>query len=186
MFMVCLVPLFVLSPAEEAWRHQQKIRWHVELLGATVGAGYQRGPLCWPLTHGDRHEGKWAKCLSTHRLYTSTSLYLLDAPTTTPPWGFHSKFVSHLSPPFLRWLSKVFGQPFHRGFHLISVSSWGSAWTKTRPRDPSLTWSSPSWRRCKTSERLRSNLYTPVTMLLLFFFYHQTTLHFNHVSAKPL
>lgn len=27
------------------------------------------------------------------------------------------------SAPFLRWLSKVFGQPFHQGFHLISVSS---------------------------------------------------------------
>lgn len=56
--------LFFSSFAEEARRHQQKICRHVELFCVIVGAGDQRSPLCWPLTHGDRHESKWAQCLS--------------------------------------------------------------------------------------------------------------------------
>lgn len=45
---------------------------------------------------------------------------------------------------FLRWLSRVCVQPFLPVFRLTSVNWWGSAWTKTQPKDPSLTWSSPS------------------------------------------
>ena len=77
-FMVWLVRL-VCSPAEEARRHQQKICWHVELRGVTVGAGYQRGPVCWPLTHGDRHEGKWAQAFiypQAHNVFTAASPHL--------------------------------------------------------------------------------------------------------------
>lgn len=84
-FTVWLVHL-VRSPAEEARRHQQKICWHVELRGVTVGAGYQRGPVCWPLTHGDRHEGKWAQAFiypQAHNVFTSTFSYLSDAPHRT-------------------------------------------------------------------------------------------------------
>ena len=159
-----LVPV-VLSPAEEAWRHQQKICGHVELCGVTVGAGDQRGALCRPLTHGDRHEGKWAQDLSSPQAHTASLQQHICIPrryrTKHRAAKISPSFYSSRLPPFLRWLSKVFGQPFHRGSPLTSVSWWGSAWTKTRPRDPSSTWSSRSWRRCRTSERLRSSLYTP-------------------------
>lgn len=67
------------------------------------------------------------KHLSTYRLIlASTSLYLLETLHQTPDgsFGFLCLFLCCISPPpsLLRWLSKVFGQQFHRGFHLISVS----------------------------------------------------------------
>lgn len=72
------------------------------------------------------------------------NIYLLRAyPETLPLVSF---------PLLLRWPWKVCVPQSLLGFHLISVSWCGSAWTKTQPRDRSLTWSFPSWRRCKTNK----------------------------------
>lgn len=56
------------------------------------------------------------------------------------PLAYAETFPLVLSSFLLRWPWKVCGQQSLLGFHLISVSWCGSAWTKTQPRDPSLTW----------------------------------------------
>lgn len=67
-------------------------------------------------------------------------------------FGLILKLYLVSSPLLLRWPWKVCVPRSLLGFHLISVSWCGSAWTKTQPRDRSLTWSFPSWRRCKTNK----------------------------------
>lgn len=149
-----LLVLVISSPAEEAGRDQPSVSRHVELCYPTLGVGDQRSALCWPVQHGNWHEGQqtylWLIRLqlsSDHLHANSTINHSFKASR-----NFFSTVPNVCLFFALRLPWRVWGPLSHLAYRHTFASSWRYAWMKTQQRGLNLTWLCQFWKKCRTNE----------------------------------